>query len=136
MTLSYVGQLLDELSILWTVAVAYAFWYPRVYYPRCIKSRYDSEGQRVAGSEGRDGTLTLMRVTHRSPPSPQPAPLQGVSIEVTAVCFGTRPSITQWWMYWQRKSKKPSHRERLCWAPVDWSCLSLRSCRGNFAQRI
>ncbi|KAM6231875.1 alkaline ceramidase 1 isoform 2-T3 [Spheniscus humboldti] len=39
MTLSYVGQLLDELSILWTLAVAYSFWYPRVYFPRCIKSR-------------------------------------------------------------------------------------------------
>ncbi|NWY52703.1 ACER1 ceramidase, partial [Chionis minor] len=39
MTLSYVGQLLDELSILWTLAVAYSFWYPRVYFPRWIKSR-------------------------------------------------------------------------------------------------
>ncbi|NXW11102.1 ACER1 ceramidase, partial [Fregetta grallaria] len=39
MTLSYVGQLLDELSILWTLAVAYSFWYPRVYFPRFIKSR-------------------------------------------------------------------------------------------------
>ncbi|KFZ69151.1 Alkaline ceramidase 1 [Podiceps cristatus] len=39
MTLSYMGQLLDELSILWTLAVAYSFWYPRVYFPRCIKSR-------------------------------------------------------------------------------------------------
>lgn len=44
MTLSYVGQLLDELSILWTLAVAYSFWYPKVYFPRCIKSRYDSFG--------------------------------------------------------------------------------------------
>uniref|UniRef100_A0A8C6JAI6 Alkaline ceramidase n=1 Tax=Melopsittacus undulatus TaxID=13146 RepID=A0A8C6JAI6_MELUD len=34
MTLSYVGQLLDELSILWTLAVSYAVWYPRVYFPR------------------------------------------------------------------------------------------------------
>uniref|UniRef100_A0A8C4XJ45 Alkaline ceramidase n=1 Tax=Falco tinnunculus TaxID=100819 RepID=A0A8C4XJ45_FALTI len=34
MTLSYVGQLLDELSILWTLAVAYSFWYPSVYFPR------------------------------------------------------------------------------------------------------
>lgn len=41
MTLSYVGQLLDELSILWTLAAAYSFWYPRVYFPRFIKSRYD-----------------------------------------------------------------------------------------------
>lgn len=97
MTLSYVGQLLDELSILWTLAVAYSFWYPRVYFPRFIKSRYDSEGHRVAGSEGRAGTSTRMCVTHRSPPSSQPAPLQGASVEVTAVCFGTRPSITQWW---------------------------------------
>ncbi|NXL08139.1 ACER1 ceramidase, partial [Mesembrinibis cayennensis] len=39
MTLSYVGQLLDELSILWTLAAAYSFWYPRVHFPRCIKSR-------------------------------------------------------------------------------------------------
>ncbi|KFV77227.1 Alkaline ceramidase 1 [Struthio camelus australis] len=39
MTLSYVGQLLDELSILWTLAVAYSFWYPKVYFPRCIKNR-------------------------------------------------------------------------------------------------
>ncbi|KFQ29879.1 Alkaline ceramidase 1, partial [Merops nubicus] len=39
MTLSYVGQLLDELSILWALAVAYSFWYPHVYFPRFIKSR-------------------------------------------------------------------------------------------------
>ncbi|NWX90928.1 ACER1 ceramidase, partial [Nothoprocta ornata] len=39
MTLSYVGQLLDELSILWALAAAYSFWYPKVYFPRCIKSR-------------------------------------------------------------------------------------------------
>ncbi|XP_004948808.1 alkaline ceramidase 1 [Gallus gallus] len=39
MTLSYVGQLLDELSILWTLAVAYSFWYPRAHFPKCIKSR-------------------------------------------------------------------------------------------------
>ncbi|KFW74247.1 Alkaline ceramidase 1, partial [Manacus vitellinus] len=39
MTLSYVGQLLDELSILWTLAVAYSFWYPQVYFPKFIKTR-------------------------------------------------------------------------------------------------
>ncbi|XP_069734285.1 alkaline ceramidase 1 [Phaenicophaeus curvirostris] len=39
MTLSYVGQLLDELSILWALAAAYSFWYPKVYFPRFIKSR-------------------------------------------------------------------------------------------------
>lgn len=77
MTLSYVGQLLDELSILWTLAVAYSFWYPRVYFPRFIKTRYDSEGHRVAGSEGRDETLTLMRVTHRSPQPTARSPARG-----------------------------------------------------------
>ncbi|KFO81310.1 Alkaline ceramidase 1 [Cuculus canorus] len=39
MTLSYVGQLLDELSILWALAAAYSFWYPKVYFPKFIKSR-------------------------------------------------------------------------------------------------
>ncbi|NXF12734.1 ACER1 ceramidase, partial [Smithornis capensis] len=39
MTLSYVGQLLDELSILWALAVAYSFWYPQVYFPKFIKTR-------------------------------------------------------------------------------------------------
>lgn len=69
MTLSYVGQLLDELSILWALAVAYSFWYPQCYFPRCIKTRYEPEGH-GAGSEGRDGTLTLRCVTHRSLNSP------------------------------------------------------------------
>ncbi|XP_010201820.1 alkaline ceramidase 1 [Colius striatus] len=39
MTLSYVGQLLDELSILWALAAAYAFLYPKIYFPRFIKTR-------------------------------------------------------------------------------------------------
>lgn len=52
MTLSYVGQLLDELSILWTLAVAYSFWYPRAHFPKCIKSRYGSVGNEFAGCKG------------------------------------------------------------------------------------
>ncbi|XP_063147073.1 alkaline ceramidase 1 [Candoia aspera] len=39
MTLSYTGQLLDELSILWTLCISYAFWFPIRYFPRCIKNR-------------------------------------------------------------------------------------------------
>lgn len=82
MTLSYVGQLLDELSILWTLAVAYSFWLPKTYFPRCIKSRYDPAGRWAAGSEGRVGTMTWVRVTHRplpvSPASPAARGRRGV----------------------------------------------------------
>nr|XP_006125598.1 alkaline ceramidase 1 isoform X2 [Pelodiscus sinensis] len=38
-TLSYVGQLLDELSILWTLALTYTFWFPKCHFPGFIKDR-------------------------------------------------------------------------------------------------
>lgn len=80
MTLSYVGQLLDELSILWTLAVAYSFWLPKTYFPRCIKSRYDPEGRWVAGYERKAGTMTLVRVTYRSlPKSPASSRLRALA---------------------------------------------------------
>ncbi|XP_058137091.1 alkaline ceramidase 1 [Dasypus novemcinctus] len=40
MTLSFVGQLLDELSILWLLATFYGLWLPRCYFPAFLgKSR-------------------------------------------------------------------------------------------------
>ncbi|XP_077192363.1 alkaline ceramidase 1 [Paroedura picta] len=39
MTLSYAGQLLDELSILWTMGLSYACWFPMHYFPPFIKNR-------------------------------------------------------------------------------------------------
>ncbi|XP_015682289.1 alkaline ceramidase 1-like [Protobothrops mucrosquamatus] len=40
MTLSYAGQLLDELSILWTLCISYGFWLPVRYFPSFIKNRH------------------------------------------------------------------------------------------------
>ncbi|KAG7488151.1 hypothetical protein MATL_G00030520 [Megalops atlanticus] len=39
MTLSYVGQMLDEISILWVLAIGYALWFPRRHFPSFIKDR-------------------------------------------------------------------------------------------------
>ncbi|XP_063003372.1 alkaline ceramidase 1 [Elgaria multicarinata webbii] len=39
LTLSYAGQMLDELSILWTLSISYGFWFPVHHFPRFIKNR-------------------------------------------------------------------------------------------------
>ncbi|KAG9343463.1 hypothetical protein JZ751_013629 [Albula glossodonta] len=39
MTLSLMGQLLDELSILWLLALGYSLWFPRRHFPFFVKDR-------------------------------------------------------------------------------------------------
>nr|XP_048283368.1 alkaline ceramidase 1 isoform X2 [Myodes glareolus] len=44
MTLSFLGQLLDEISILWLLASGYSVWMPRCYFPKFIKGNRTSNG--------------------------------------------------------------------------------------------
>ncbi|KAM6218889.1 alkaline ceramidase 1 [Rhynchocyon petersi] len=37
MTLSFLGQLLDEIAILWLLASGYCIWMPRCYYPSFLR---------------------------------------------------------------------------------------------------
>jgi len=37
-TLSLIGQLLDELAILWVFMAAFSLFYPKRYYPKFVKN--------------------------------------------------------------------------------------------------
>ncbi|XP_070347922.1 alkaline ceramidase 1 isoform X2 [Equus asinus] len=42
MTLSFLGQLLDEISILWLLASGYSIWLPRCYFPAFLRENRTS----------------------------------------------------------------------------------------------
>lgn len=48
MTLSFLGQLLDEISILWLLASGYSIWMPRCYFPTFL-------GENRCGEAGGQG---------------------------------------------------------------------------------
>ncbi|XP_062854786.1 alkaline ceramidase 1 [Trichomycterus rosablanca] len=39
MTLSFMGQMLDELSIMWVLSIGYSLWFPRKHFPYFVKDR-------------------------------------------------------------------------------------------------
>ncbi|XP_051759167.1 alkaline ceramidase 1 isoform X3 [Ctenopharyngodon idella] len=43
MTLSFMGQMLDELSILWVLAIGYSLWFPRRHFPSFVKDSCTDE---------------------------------------------------------------------------------------------
>ena len=43
-TLSLLGQLLDEIAILWVIMAGFAMWYPRAMIPASLK---DKEGRKT-----------------------------------------------------------------------------------------
>ena len=45
MTLSFLGQLLDEISILWLLAGGYGIWMPRCYFPTFLRENRWSGGR-------------------------------------------------------------------------------------------
>ena len=45
-TLSLLGQLLDEISVLWVLMAGMAFWFPEPLIPQLIKSSTDRSGRK------------------------------------------------------------------------------------------
>ena len=43
-TLSLLGQLLDEMAILWVIMAGFAMWYPRAMIPQGLR---DKEGRKT-----------------------------------------------------------------------------------------
>lgn len=64
MTLSFLGQMLDEIAILWLLASGYSIWMPRCYFPAFLgESR-----------SGRAGPLCiLLEPTYPQRPLPKPS---------------------------------------------------------------
>lgn len=70
MTLSFLGQLLDEISILWLLASGYSIWMPRCYFPTFLgENRW-----------GRDWPFVDPTSTHLGSWVPSPSPVRVLGI--------------------------------------------------------
>ena len=88
-TLSLLGQLLDELAILWVVMVGFAIWYPKPVMPHSLRDR---EGRKtfvsavssyIQGSSEREGDRiqTVSTDTNQRTWVPQSKCVTGIRIQ-------------------------------------------------------
>ncbi|XP_006896486.1 PREDICTED: alkaline ceramidase 1 [Elephantulus edwardii] len=63
MTLSFLGQLLDELAILWLLACGYCIWMPRCYFPAFLKKSRLQFVRLVVGTTVVSTFLSFLRPT-------------------------------------------------------------------------
>uniref|UniRef100_F7GBP0 Alkaline ceramidase n=1 Tax=Ornithorhynchus anatinus TaxID=9258 RepID=F7GBP0_ORNAN len=82
MTLSFLGQLLDEIAILWLLAAGYSIWLPRSYFPAFLKEdRYHADCRAWMGSGSSTDPYQLLTTS----------PWQGQSMEAAVTGKVPRP---------------------------------------------
>ncbi|XP_028672490.2 alkaline ceramidase 1 [Erpetoichthys calabaricus] len=108
MTLSYMGQLLDELSILWVLAIGYTLWFPRHRFPFFIKDRCTFAGLVFF-------TATLSTVFSFAKPTVNAYALNSITLHILYVLCQEMKSCTD------------PQIQRLAFTTVAWWALAI-SC--------
>ena len=60
-TLSLLGQLLDEIAILWAIMAGYALWYPKNIMPKILRDR---EGRKTFTNTVRNQYIVRSNQNH------------------------------------------------------------------------